>query len=210
MTAPPRFRANPLVAHLYDLVKDPKRPDRAALAALRRGLGKAPGTVPELYPHVEPYVTGASKDEVDAAYVVASLFSIHPLPWTQPDGVPRNTSFGWTLRHIRFRDDGSEDEGTARRFLAALNCDREALPTHLRQLFSLLHARAPEAPVNWARLIGDLVAWEEPNRHVQRRWAEGFWRGGPSGAARQEAARSVGEDGGEDQVGADEDASEKS
>lgn len=30
------------------------REDRAALAALRRGLGKPPGTVAEMYPLVEP------------------------------------------------------------------------------------------------------------------------------------------------------------
>jgi len=210
MTAPPQSRSAAFVAHLHALIKDPQRPDRAALAALRRGLGKEPGTVPEMYPHVEPYLSGASKTEADAAYVVAGLFGIHPVPWTQTDDAPWNTSFGWTLRHIRFRDDGGEDEGVARRFQAALNCDREALPTHLRQLFSLLHARAPDAPVDWERLFWDIVDWEDPNRCVQRRWAEGFWRGGPSGAASDEAAPSGGEDGGEDQAGADEDAGENS
>jgi len=163
-----------------------------------------------MYPHVEPYLSGASKTQADAAYVVAGLFGIHPVPWTQTDDAPWNTSFGWTLRHIRFRDDGGEDEGTARRFLAALNCDRDALPTHLRQLFSLLHARAPDAPVDWERLFRDIVAWEDTDRRVQRRWAEGFWRGGPAGAATEEAAPSSDENTVEEEFGADEDTGEDS
>jgi CRISPR system Cascade subunit CasB len=218
MTAPRQSRAAAFVAHLHALVKDPERPDRAALAALRRGLGKEPGTVPEMYPHVEPCMAAAPKKKADAAYVVASLFGAHPVPWTQPDDAPRNTSFGWTLRHIRFRDDGGEDEGVARRedegvarrFVAALNCHREALPTHLRQLFGLLHARAPDAPVDWKRLFEDIVHWEDTDRWVQRRWAEGFWRGEPSAAAREDAAPSSDEDTVEEEPGADEDAGEDS
>jgi CRISPR system Cascade subunit CasB len=214
MTAPPRSRAAAFVAHfvahLHALVEDPQRRDRGALAALRRGLGKEPGTVPEMYPHVEPYIKGAKKPGADAAYVVASLFGVHPVPWTQPDGAPRNTSFGWTLQRIRFRDDGKEDEGVGRRFVAALNCDRGALPTHLRQLLSLLHARAPEALVDWERLLWDIVDWEHVDRRVQRRWAEAFWRGSSSGAASEETAIPGDEDTGEEEPGAAEDAGEES
>jgi CRISPR system Cascade subunit CasB len=176
LSKPPQFSPTPLIEHLHNLVRDPQHPDRAALAALRRGLGKQPGTVPEMYHHVEPYLGGASKDKADAAYVVASLFGIHPVPWRQPSNPPKNLSFGWTLRGIRFRENGSEDEGVTRRFVAALNSDREALPTHLRHLFSLLRVRQPSAPVNWERLFTDLVIWDAPGRYAQRRWAEGFWR----------------------------------
>lgn len=207
MTASPQSQAAALVAHLYALVE---REDRGALAALRRGLGKEPGTVPEMYPHVEPYIGGARKSQSDAAYVVASLFGAHPVPWSKPRNAPCNASFGWTLSPIRGRDDGSENEGVARRFVAALNCDRDALPTHLRQLLSLLHARDPDAPIDWERLFWDIVDWEDADRRVQRRWAEGFWRGGSPGAASEEAAPSGDEDTADEETGADEDAGEDS
>ena len=59
------------IARLESLAK---REDRAALAALRRGLGKPPGTVAEMAPYVEPAFDGAP----DEAYIVASLFGLHP------------------------------------------------------------------------------------------------------------------------------------
>lgn len=176
-SSPPRSRAIALVAHLEDLAA---REDRGAVAALRRGLGKEPGTVPEMYRHVEPFLQSAGPRETEAAYLVASLFGLHPVAWTRPEDSPWNTSFGWSLRPIRSRDDGMEqreDEGVARRFVAALTCDRPALGTHLRQLLSILHFRKDSAPVDWERLYRDIVNWEDADRRVRRRWAEGFWRG---------------------------------
>lgn len=171
-------RATALVDHLRELKE---REDRGALAALRRGLGKEPGTVPEMYRHVEPYLQGASKLQTEAAYLVASLFGLHPVVWDPTGDHPRNTSFGWSLRHIRFRGEGSneENEGVARRFLATLACHLPALPTHLRQLLTLLHSRWDTTPMDWERLYWDVADWEDLDRKVQRRWAEAFWRGGP-------------------------------
>lgn len=185
MTSRPQSRAAALVGHLQALVE---REDRGALAALRRGLGKEPGTTPEMYRHVEPYLGDARRTQADAAYLVASLFGLHPVPWKPPGNPPRNTSFGWSLSSIRLRQDGSEDEALARRFVAALSCGSEALPTHLRHLFGLLRSRGENAPVNWERLFWDIVFWERIDRRAQRRWAEGFWRGAGGDTARQEDA----------------------
>lgn len=162
-----------LVAHLEDLARAEKR---GALASLRRGLGKEPGTVSEMFPHVEPYLGSANRARADAGYVVASLFGLHPVPW-QPTDTPWNTSLGWSLRRIRFRDDGGEDAGVARRLIATMNSERQALPTHLRHVLTLLRSRVPDAAVNWERLLWDVVDWNDADRGVQRRWAEAFWRG---------------------------------
>lgn len=186
MTASPApTRAVALVAYLQTLAV---REDRGALAALRRGLGKEAGTVPDMYRHVEPYLQGAGRLQTEAAYLVASLFGLHPVVWDPEGAHPWNTSFGWSLHHIRFRSDGSseerkEDEGVARRFLAALACDLPALPIHLRQLLALLHSRWDTAPINWERLYWDVVDWGDVDRRVQRRWAEAFWRGGSQPSA---------------------------
>jgi CRISPR system Cascade subunit CasB len=45
--------SNALILHLGELEKNK---DRGALAALRKGLGKAPGSVPEMFEHVIPYM----------------------------------------------------------------------------------------------------------------------------------------------------------
>lgn len=177
MTAQPtRSRAGPLISHLHDLAG---REDRGALAALRRGLGKQSGITPEMYPHVEPYLQGASMQETEAAYLVASLFGSHPVVWHSSGDRPRNTSLGWTLQQIRFRESSpkEEDQGAARRFLAILSCDQPELGTHLRHLISLLHSRHPAAQIDWERLYRDIRDWDDIDRKVQRRWAEDFWRG---------------------------------
>lgn len=200
MTSPPQSRAAALVQHLQGLAE---RDDRGALAALRRGLGKEPGAAPDMYRHVEPYLSGAYTEQVNAAYVVASLFGLHPVPWKPPEDPPWNTSFGWSLRHVRFRDDGGENEGVTRRFTALLSCERDALPTHLRQLLALLRSQHENTAVDWEQLLRDIVDWERDDRRVQRRWAEAFWRGG--------GAASNGDDAGaapsDDNPSADEDES---
>ena len=37
--------------------KNGKKPDRSALAALRRGLGKSPGEVSEVHRYIVPYIS---------------------------------------------------------------------------------------------------------------------------------------------------------
>ena len=182
MTAPPiPRRQDPLIRGLVELKE---RDNRAALAALRRGLGKPAGTAPEMFPYVEPYIpVNDYAGRVDAAYLVASLFGLHPYDSGQPDEFRsrQQRGLGSSLARIRRREGSTdEDEGVARRFGAALNCDREALPTHLRQLTSLLHARSPDAPIDFTQLYDDIFDWDAPDRRVQRAWAAGFWRRTPA------------------------------
>jgi len=178
MTAPaPPARQHPLIARLVQLKE---RDDRAALAALRRGLGKPPGTVPEMFPYVEPFIpVDEYASRVDAAYLVASLFGMHPHHAQPPEAARsrQQRSFGASLARIRRREDrGEEDQGVARRFGALLNCNSESLPTHLRHLVTLLHSRSPETPIDYEQLFNDIVWWEAADRRVQRAWAAGFWR----------------------------------
>lgn len=177
-TAPaPPARQHPLIARLVQL-KD--RDDRGALAALRRGLGKPPGTVPEMFPYVEPFipVNGYAR-HVDAAYLVASLFGLHPVHGAPSEDARsrQQRGFGASLARIRLREGTTdEDDGVARRFGALLNCDHEGLPTHLRHLMKLLDSRSRDAPIDYTQLYDDITDWEAPDRFVQRNWAAGFWR----------------------------------
>ena len=54
------------------------REDRGALASLRRGLGQAPGAVPEVSRIVQRGLTADTKDYLETAcYIVAPLFALH-------------------------------------------------------------------------------------------------------------------------------------
>ena len=108
----------PLVRHLQRLAE---RDDRAALAALRRGLGKPPGTVAAMFPHVVPYVPDRAvrAGEEGPYYVVAALFALHP------DG-GAGGDLGWTMRRLGGHA-SAED-----RFRALLECRADDLPHHLR------------------------------------------------------------------------------
>lgn len=147
--------------------------DRAALAALRRGLGKRPGEAPEMFPYLVPWMPSEASPWQEAPYyLVASLFGLHPLSWGSADVVGPTTNLGASLAILGHKE-RVERAGVERRFVALLNSDRDDLPEHLRRIVGLL--KAHEVPVDWARLLDDLGHWDWMNRPVQRRWARAFW-----------------------------------
>lgn len=153
-----------------------KRKNLAALAALRRGLGKELGTAPEMYPYVVPFLPDNTRSRQEMPYyLVAALFA-----WHQTDWPGANTpGLGGSLARLRFtqaetRNDKVEPgDSVERRFVALLNANRDDLPDHLRQIIGLL--RSSETPVSWLRLLQDIKGWDHPDRWVQRRWAREFW-----------------------------------
>ena len=59
------------------------------------------------------------------------------------------------------------------RFVALLNAHPEDLDDHLRHAVSLL--KANEQPLDWFRLLEDLLQWDHPDGHVQLKWARDFY-----------------------------------
>lgn len=146
--------------------------DRAALAALRRGLGKRAGEAMEMHRYVLPNLRGVSAQQEDAYYIVAALFGFYPsLNWQHTDE-KQSTNLGASLRKLA--DENENDSSIERRFVALLNCRNEELPEHLRQIVSLLKTR--DVLVDWARLIRDINFWNDEERQVQRNWSRAFWR----------------------------------
>ena len=178
---PPRTeRVGAFAAQLARLVDTE---DRAALAALRRGLGKAPGDVAAMHPLIVPFLPddGNARDD-EAWYLVGSLFGLHPEPWrasAQTDG--RGPSFGATLKRLRDAKGDAGGPGIDRRMVAILNAHRDDVGAHLRQAVGLLRGGA--LPIDWAHLLRDLLRWDHPERPTQRQWARDYYRGapGPSG-----------------------------
>lgn len=170
-----RLNIEGLVARIAAAVPKADQPgDRAALAALRRALGRSPGAVPEACRVVDPFLPlQVSEREEWAAYVTATVMALHPLH-ARKSGGRRSAGFGRSVGRIRFRD-GAEDAGIERRFLALLSADREQIAVHLRGLIVLLHDRADVEPVDYVQLFRDLLDWDRGDRRVQRDWAAGFW-----------------------------------
>jgi CRISPR type I-E-associated protein CasB/Cse2 len=178
---------------LYALVNE-EYPERGALAALRRGSGKAPGLASEMYPLVEPHLWPGDDCDTDAAYRVAAIFAhLHQSALGNrffPAEQRHNRSFGASLR-IAASEAGEVDAGVERRFVALLDTRLKDIDQPMRQLVSLMKARAKRTPVDFPRLYDDLRFWGASDRNVQRRWAQDFWRprgDGSDGAAASSAA----------------------
>ena len=151
--------------HPFVIYLETKRDDRAALAALRRGLGRPPGTVPDMYRYVVPWLADdAPPWREDAYYLIAALFAYHP-----KDGGLGNMGDHFA----QARDPQGDSTAIERRFTALLAAHPDDLDFYLRQAVSFL--KSEEVPVHWHQLLADVMAWGHPERYVQQRWARAFW-----------------------------------
>ncbi|HET6574867.1 MAG TPA: type I-E CRISPR-associated protein Cse2/CasB [Fimbriiglobus sp.] len=146
------------------------------MARLRRGLGKPYGHAPDRdrwvlqnMPRFRQEADHLYDRRVAAGCLVASLFAA-----AKADGPGRGT-LGAAFREIPDRQDG---DSTEKRFVALLDADADDLPSRLQHAVTLLAARGVHP--DWARLLADILAWDHPNRRVQRDWARDFWAARPT------------------------------
>ncbi|HEX6780206.1 MAG TPA: type I-E CRISPR-associated protein Cse2/CasB [Ktedonobacterales bacterium] len=155
-----------------------------ALAALRRGLGKPPGTVAEMYPYVTQYLPERpSRREEDAYFLIAALFAWHQLDWTAGEEFKKKRNFGASFRRLALSADSQSIE---KRFVALLDARSEDLPEHLRHAIGLLKSK--EIPVDWVQLLEQVSAWDHDDRRVQRAWAGAYWGSSYADAPKSEAS----------------------
>lgn len=147
--------------------------DRGALAALRRGLGKAPGAAMEMHPYVVPFTRELHRRQEDAFYVVAALFGLYPRESWRRGEKEKFSNLGASLKLLKKEKDSG---GVERRFVALLNCRAEDLPNHLRQFGGLL--KTNDVPIDWVQLLRDVINWNFDD-NVQRNWARAFWAADP-------------------------------
>lgn len=153
-------RQKTFVGYLLNLTKEGQE-DRAALADLCSGLAKKPGEMARVHKHVVPYLPEKSYND-HWYYVTATLFGSFPKH-------QNGRSLGRAFRPLRAKSDSMEA-----RFVALLNAHPEDLDDHLRHAISLL--KANEQPLDWFRLLDDLIQWDHPEGHVQLRWARDFYK----------------------------------
>jgi len=148
------------VGYLLNLAKQGQE-DRGALADLRSGLGKEPGEMARVHKHVVPYLPEKGYDD-RWYYVTATLFGLFSKHREQ-------YTLGAAFRPLRSKSDSMDA-----RFVALLNAHPDDLDDHLRHAVSLL--KANEEPLDWFRLLDDLLQWDHPKGHVQLRWARDFYK----------------------------------
>jgi CRISPR system Cascade subunit CasB len=136
--------------------------DRAALAKLRRGLGRRGGT-PEMYRYVVPYFDPERSYDTERYFLIASLFALHP------ESAASGTSMGRVFRSMKEEKISSVEK----RFENLLSVDAEDLAGHLRQAVSL--AKSKGMRVDFHQLFFDIKNWNHPERFVQFQWARDFW-----------------------------------
>lgn len=161
---------HPFVTYLESLAEDG---DRGALAALRRGLGQPPGTIPDMFPYVVRRLPDSARPgswEERCYYLIASLFAYHP-------AIASDGNLGSHFAHTLDRQNPDRNEATERRFAILLTAHPDDLHFHLRQAVSFLRSK-DETPINWHQLMWDLRDWGYADRRttVQKRWAAQFWR----------------------------------
>jgi CRISPR system Cascade subunit CasB len=151
------------ISYLEKFVRDE---NRAALAHLRRGLGKDSATATEMFPYISGWTANLTRRDENAYFLVASLIGLYPTnSWKSEE---KFNNLGRSFSFLKEDSDSIE-----KRFVALLNSETEDLPNHLRQIVSLLKSK--EAPINWLQLLKDIKFWEIENSNVQRNWAKGFW-----------------------------------
>ena len=180
----PDTKTDPFINYLQGLWESG---NRGALASLRRGLGKPPSMVPEMYPHIVPRLPqNLSQWDEEVYYLVAALFALHPA--SAPDG-----NMG---THFAALCDPNEAPSPAveRRFVALLASHPDDLYRTLQQAVSLLKSK--DVPICWNQLLWHLRKWAYPDSRVrvQKQWADAFWsRTQPIETMTEESTTSKGE-----------------
>lgn len=156
---------------------------KAALANLRRGVGKAPGELPELWgeflANMPEEMYGGDKPSAAewAVYTALTVFALHQ-QGHDPKSEPMHREGQGIGRTARLLVENENDEERIRkRFnIFATSADMRELANHLRALVSLLRAKG--IPADYAELAKDLYNFQNPDYrgNVRLKWGQDFYR----------------------------------
>ncbi len=160
----------------------PPHPQKAMLAKLRRGVGKDPGELPELWgiflqelPEELMSKTGQPTAAEWAIYVSLTMFALHQ-QGRERSMNSEEMKFGQAVRLLA--EPGQEpQEGSAYRRFSALVTAQSLLEIsqHLRGIIQLL--RQKEIPLNYPALAKDLFLLQFPSSapQVKLRWGQDYY-----------------------------------
>lgn len=173
---------------------------RADLARLRRGLGKPPGDIPEIWSLTTSWVPSSligADDEPSraehAAHIAMTLYARHQ----QSLSIPAHDSrmpFARAVARLARRERDRESAVTKRFMAAATAGSFDELITHVRGLVSQL--RADGRGMDYARFADDVIGLLTPSRQTAVRlvWGRQFYRSDgvePGGGSADELADDV-------------------
>jgi len=154
----------------------------AALARLRRAVGKNPGAIMDVleYTFTPELLRGHPKDDPTpspaehAAHVAITLYAAHQ----QSKGERmhrRGRGLGAALRGLHPGDPGSIPDPITLRFRMLGTADSFGeLTHHLRGVVQLL--RIASAPLDYGLLAHQLLTWQNKPSHVRMTWGRQFYR----------------------------------
>ena len=178
---------------LHRLQELPDNQRRAELAKLRRGIGHAPGELPELWgsfllemPEDFQSSSGPSAAEW-AVYLALTLYAVHQQGNDCPMNCPGST-LGRAVRQLAERNSAGQDWTEAsvlRRFNALATAEEiTEISHHLRGMIQLLRAAKDGGiPLDYPQLAADLYELQctDPRypqipAHVRLRWGQDLYR----------------------------------
>jgi CRISPR system Cascade subunit CasB len=155
--------------------------DVAALARLRRAVGKPPGSVLDVleFTYAPEFVGDPRNDAPTPAEVAAhmsmTLYAVHQQSQRQPMHRP-GRRLGQAIRALIPEQGSYVDHSVARRFAILGTADSlDELVHHLRGMVQLLRAGA--VPLDYGLLAADLLSWQRSGpAAVRLRWGRDFHR----------------------------------
>lgn len=164
------------------LHKMPENAYRAELANLRRGAGKKPGDLPELWgtilkdmPEEFQGKDGEASREEWAIYIALTTFAVHQQGRSQDEWMSSDCPFGSAVRKLSPNEDDSF-ERVLRRFNAfATAADIGEAAHYLRGLAQLL--RSEGISFDYPALAADLYYFQFPEyaSKVRLKWGQDFY-----------------------------------
>ncbi|MBT9147657.1 MAG: hypothetical protein DDT32_01422 [Syntrophomonadaceae bacterium] len=158
---------------------------RATLARLRRGIGKEPGSLPDLWDvtlsDLPEALYSKSEDPTHAEWAVHSALTLYALHQQGKDikkqCMNREENFlGTAVRKLAEHDKNNEDAVRRRFHAVAVSDSFERFSWQLRGLIQLL--RAKDIPLDYPALTKDLYWYQFPDRRdsIRLKWGQDFYR----------------------------------
>lgn len=160
---------------------------KAALAKLRRGIGKTPGENPEIWEitlgDLPEQLTFKGKDDNYkptaaewAIHTALTLYALHRQGKSASMSAAGN-SLGAAARKLK-SPDGNNEQSLKRRFDAVTTArDLAELAYHARGLVQLFKAAEPPVTLDYPRFAADLYRYQftDARNQVRLRWGQDFW-----------------------------------
>jgi CRISPR system Cascade subunit CasB len=164
---------------------------RASLANLRRGLGKAPGSIPAVWEwtlnELPEQLLSQSGEPTYGEWAIHTAMTLYAFHQQGKDIKIANMStpqimLGHGIRRLSLarmkgKGDQEEDQGVVRRYQAIISSNSfSELTSHLKGIIQLL--KAADIPLDYPRLAADLYEFQFPQNRNKLRllWGQQYYK----------------------------------